>query len=103
MSTTDRRSWFADLNSKAEMNTLAIGIIEEIMGDKSTTVPQKVIEIAYTLRDLNRAWDIKKTPAPTGANEENDHLDCSINVSKVESLVDRVWAEEVLRNLDRDA
>jgi len=88
MSTTDRRSWFADLESKAEMNTLAIGIIGEIIVNKSSTVSQKVLEVACTLRDLNCAWDVKTTPAPTGANEENIQAKCSMDVAKVESLVD---------------
>ncbi|MFZ3132706.1 MAG: hypothetical protein WA125_16795 [Desulfosporosinus sp.] len=98
MNTTDRRGWFADLKTKAEMNTLAIGIIGEIMGDLSTTIPQKVLEIACTLRDLNRAWDIKTTPAPTGATKENIQTKCSMDSSMIAPLVDRVWAEEVLRN-----
>jgi len=97
MSPTDRISWFANLQTKAEMNTLAIGIIEEIMGHKGTTIPQKVLEIACTLRDLNRAWGAKEAPAPTGAKGKNDHLDCSINLDKVESLVDKTWAEEFLK------
>jgi hypothetical protein len=101
MSTTDHRSWFADLKTKAEMNTLAIGIIEEIMGDKSTKAWQKVLEVACTLRDLNRAWDAKTTLAPTGAKEENIQTKCSMDSSKIPSLVDRAWAEEVLRDEDK--
>jgi hypothetical protein len=103
MGTTDRRDWFADQQTKAEMNTLAIGIIGEIMGDKSTKAWQKVIAIAKTLQGMNQAWDIKDAPLPEGANEKVDQTNCSINLGKVEPLVDKAWAEDVLRNEDKDA
>ena len=35
----------------------------------------------------------EKAPAPTEAVEENSHLDCTINLSKVESLMDFIVSE----------
>ena len=75
---TDRKNWFLDLQTKSDMNSFAIGVIEEIMGDISTTPWQKVIAIAKMLQAMNQAWDIKKTPAK-GAGEENDRDNCNIS------------------------
>ena len=49
---------------------------------------------AYTTLEMIKA------PLPEGATQEISHLDCSIDVSKVEPLVDRVWAEEIMRSVD---
>lgn len=78
---------FADLETKAEMNSAAIGIITEIMGEMHTVPSSKVIEIARTLRDLNLAWNIKKPLLQTEAPLEINHQHCTIDLSKVESLV----------------
>ena len=40
--------------------------------------------------------DAKKGSALTEAQGKISHPKCSIDLSKIESLVDRVWAEEVL-------
>ena len=90
---TNRKNWFTELNTKADMNSFAIGVIGEIMSDPSTTAVSKVIDIALTLRGMNLAWDIKKTPAK-GAEEENDHFNCSINLEKVESFCEGCKCKE---------
>jgi len=41
---------------------------------------------------------MKKPSAPTESHQENSHLDCTIDVSKVESLMDPAYLREVLRN-----
>lgn len=97
MNVLDRKSWFSDLETKADMNSCAIGIIGEIMGSINTTAEKKVVEIACTLRDLQLAWKMKKLSAPTESIKEDDRPNCTIDVSKVESLMDRRMAEEVLK------
>jgi len=77
---------FHDLETKAEMNSLAIGAIEEIMGDLSAPAASKLVGIAQWLRDLNLAWKMKEAPQQRDL-EEISHLDCSINLESVESLV----------------
>ena len=47
---------------------------------------------------LHLAKNTEKAPLPEGTTEENTHLQCTIDNSKVEPLVDRVWAEEILAN-----
>ena len=56
----DRTNWFNDLETKANMNSFAIGIIKEIMGERYMASYAKVAEIACTLRDLEGAWDAKR-------------------------------------------
>lgn len=58
--TLARKNWFIGLETKSEMNSLAIGVIGEIMGDISTTAERKVFEIALTLMGLELAWGEKK-------------------------------------------
>ena len=94
---TDHKNWFIDLETKEQMNAAAIGDIEEIMGELHTTTSSKIIEIAITLRDLNQAWNMKKAPASTEAEKEISHLDCNIDISKVESLMKPWTLEEILR------
>jgi len=79
---------FHDLETKAQMNSLTIGAIEEIMGDLSTPAPSKLVGIARWLRELDLAWNAKKAPLPEGATEEISQTKCSINLELVEPLVD---------------
>ena len=92
----DRTSWFNDLETKADMNSYAIGIIGEIMGEIHTTANRKVIEIAWILRDLEKAWDVKKAPTSIEAPEEIYHPKHTINVTKVESLLDPWYLEQII-------
>jgi len=84
----NRTKWFIDLETKEQMNSAAIGIIEVIIGDLNTTLSSKANETACVLRDLNHAWNMKKTSAPTEVPKEISHLDCNIDLKKVESLLD---------------
>ena len=60
----NRTNWFNDLETKADMNSCAIGIIGEIMGDGSTLMAyRKLFEIARTLEALEKAWKLKNPPA----------------------------------------
>ena len=83
-----RKNWFIDLETKAQMNTNAIVIIEEIMGEIHTTAEEKVVGIAQALQGLNQAWNMKKDSSPQGAPRETIQPQCNIDVSKVESLVE---------------
>ena len=83
-----RATWFDGLQTKAEMNSLTIGEIESIMGDLSTNADSKVLEVARALDCLNKAWDAKKTLAPTRAEEEIIHHHCNIDIERIESLLD---------------
>lgn len=90
------------------LNAYAIGIIKAILcSDRND--PAKQVEEAHNalasldavFEDESLPWEVvdaKKPSAPTESPKEISHLDCTINLSKVEPLVDRAWAEEVLRN-----
>ena len=79
---------FLDYETKAQMNTNAIGIIEEIMGNIHTTAEEKVVGIAQTLQGLNQARNMKKDSSPQGAPKETIQPQCTIDLARVESLVD---------------
>ena len=83
-----RSTWFDGLQTKTEMNSLVIGEIEAIMGDLSTSADVKVLEVARALDGLSKAWDAKKTLAPTRAEEEIIHHHCNIDIERIESLLD---------------
>ena len=78
---------FHDLETKAEMNSLAIGAIEEIMGDLSTPAVSKLVGIAKWLRELDLAWNAKMAPQQRDLKEISQPK-CSIDSSRIESLVD---------------
>jgi hypothetical protein len=61
------------------MNSLAIGIIEEIMEDLDTTAEAKVAEIARTLQGMNQAWDAKKASVRAESNEESIPVNYTID------------------------
>ena len=75
-----RSTWFDGLQTKAEMNSLVIGEIESIMGDLSTTADVKVLEIAWALDYLNKAWNAKKDSSPQGAPKVNSQLDYNTEI-----------------------
>ena len=92
----DRKNWFADLETKADMNSCAIGIIWEIMGEKRTMAYRKLFEIARTLEALEKAWNAKNPLLLTEGIEEILHPDCVINVTKVQSLLEPWYLEQIL-------
>ncbi len=97
MNELDRKDWFTEFETKAEMNSFAIGVIKEIMGDISTTSEAKVIDIARTLEGLEQVWNVKKPLLQTGAEKEIIHPDCTIDPSRIEPFLDRRMAEDILR------
>ena len=92
----DRTNWFNGLETKAEMNSCAIGVIGEIAEERNIAAYAKVIEIVRTLRALEEAWNVKKPPALTEGSEEILHPDCMINVTKVQSLLDPWYVEQII-------
>ena len=77
------------------------GITRQLMADSSTSQAEKDLEIARTLRDMlpvlndeSLPWDLteptdeEKPSAPTESPVEIIHLDCTINISKIEPLLD---------------
>ena len=81
----DRTSWFNDLETKANMNSFAIGIIKEIMGERYMASYAKVTEIEKTLKGLEKTWDAKRALLQTGTPKEID-----------ESLPELLYLEEIL-------
>jgi len=79
---------FLDYETKAKMNSMAIGRIEIVMGEIDTYAEEKVISIARILKELNQAWNMKKDSSPQGAPKETIQPKCNIDLARVESLVD---------------
>ena len=68
--------------------------IREIMGDISTSAQTKVVEIARQLMYMDRvkmddslSMDAEKPPAETEGPRKINHLDCTIDLEKVEPLL----------------
>ena len=93
----DRTNWFNDLETKADMNSCAIGIIGEIMGGRHTHSREKVRQITITLRALEEAWNAKKAPTAIEAPRETIQPQCIVNVTKVQSLLEPWYLEQILR------
>ena len=91
-----RSTCFDGLQTKSEMNSLVIGEIESIMGDLSINADAKVLEIARALDCLSKAWNVKKALLQAEPEEEICHPDCMINVTKVQSLLDPWYVEQIL-------
>jgi hypothetical protein len=49
-------------------------------------------------KEIEEVVDMKKPSAPTESPQEIHQVNCTIDVSKVEPLVDRQMAEEILRS-----
>ncbi|MCO1599781.1 hypothetical protein [Desulfosporosinus nitroreducens] len=107
----DRKAWFIDFAKVAgrkNLNAYAIGVIKSILCCDCNDPAKQVAEIhnateslVEVFNDESLPWDVmdvKKASAPTETVEEISHLDCTIDVSKVEPLVDLVWAEEIILN-----
>ena len=91
-----RPTWFDGLQTKAEMNAYVIRKIESTMGEIHTTAALKVDRIARALIGLEHAWNAKKPLLQTEAPREILHPDCIINVTKVESLLEPWYLEQIL-------
>ena len=92
-----RSNWFSSLQTKSEMNSLVIGEIESIMGDLSTNADSKVLEVARALDCLNKAWDAKKALLQAEPEEKILHPQCIVNVTKVQSLLEPWYLEQIIR------
>ena len=93
-----RSAWFDGLQTKSEMNAYVIREIESTMGEIHTTAALKVDRIARALIGLEHAWNVKKPLLQTEAEEEICHPDCMINVTKVQSLLDPWYLEQILKD-----
>lgn len=107
----DRKNWMIEVAKdcgRKYLNDLTIGIIREIVKEPHTPAEEKLAEIERTLKDLDEIYhdkslpydctDVKKAPAVTEAVEEINHPKCTINVAKVESLLEPWWLEQIIRD-----
>ena len=107
---TDRKPWFAEQKKSGglcHMNAFAIGVITSIVRDCSRTPDEKVLEIIGTLSDMNEVWDdesipdgyldTKKAPIAVEAPKETIQPQCIVNVTKVQSLLEPWYLEQILR------
>ncbi|KLU64048.1 hypothetical protein DEAC_c40420 [Desulfosporosinus acididurans] len=96
----DYKSMMTDLakiQGRENLYPYAIGIIDGILGDLSTTAENKVIEIALALKSMDIVmdteslpWDLadtKKASAPTEATEQYLQQDCNMDTTKIEPLM----------------
>lgn len=83
---------------RTHLHAFTTGIIGVVIGEIGTTAEEKVVEVVRILRDMRVVfddeaypWDVtdaKKDSSPQGAPKENFHLDCTIDLSRVKSLID---------------
>jgi hypothetical protein len=106
----DRKSWFIDfanIAGRKNLHKYFISVIKSILCCRYDG-PREEAEVHNALDSLNEALndeslprevvDAKRAPVDAGAEKKISQLDCIIDVSKVEPLVDRAWSEEILRN-----
>lgn len=93
-------------NGKEFLANYTLGVIKGITSLDHNDSDVKVAEILETImafekidRDTSISWKTKKPSAPTEDQKGNYQPQCTIDTSKVEPLVDRVWAESLLDNL----
>lgn len=96
----------AKSSGRSDLYPYAIGIIGEIVKGTHTAPRVKVNEIVRVLKDMNEVrndeslpWDYtdaKKAPAQTEAKEETLHPDYMLNVTKVQSLLEPWYVEQIL-------
>ena len=106
----NRKKWLIDVaqtDGRKYLHGYCIGVIDAIIESSNTSSKNKVIEIARTLKDLRQVFsneflpwdvtDVKKTPLPEEAPKEICHPDCIVNVTKVQSLLEPWYLEQILR------
>ena len=98
----DHKNWFYDLETKEQMNSCAIGIIGEIMGEESTIAYRKLFKIARTLEALEEAWNAKNPLLLTEGTEEIVHPYCIVNVTKVQSLLEPWYVKQIFKDKEND-
>lgn len=95
----DRKAWFIDfvkIAGRKNLNAYAIGVVKSILccnSDNATQVKEirnAMESMDIALHDESLPWDvtdIKKASAPTEAKGKTYHLDCTITVTGIESLM----------------
>lgn len=102
----------AKTSGRSALHSYTIGIIGEIVRGTHNTPKAKVNEIVRTLKDMNEVWndeslpwdftDSKKPLLQTEAPKEICHPDCMINVTKVQSLLDPWYVEQIFKDREND-
>jgi DNA modification methylase len=99
-----RDSIYIDLNSEyTEMaKERATPIINYV------NVDEELNDISLALEGMHEAWDdkslpwdyagVKKAPLPEESPKKNSHLDCTIDLVRVESFLDPRYLEQILRD-----
>ena len=108
----DRKNWFIDfakIAGRKNLNAYAIGVIKSILCCDRDDPTKQVAQInnateslEVVLNDESLPWDVqdvKKAPTAMEAPKEIAQTECTINMAKVEPLVDREMAEEVLKEI----
>lgn len=107
----DELKWMTEISKefgRKHLPNFTNGIIDIVIGKINTTAEEKVAEVARVLKDMHVVlkdeafpWDTtdaKKAPLPEEAPKENSHLDCTIDVGKVEDLMKPWTLDEIMRN-----
>ena len=107
----DRKPWMVEVAKdcgRKYLNDLTIGIIREIVKEPHAPAEVKLAEIERTLKDLDEIYRDKSLPydytdvkKPSTAMESDGKINqpkCTINVTKVESLLEPWYVEQVLRD-----
>ena len=110
----NRKKWLievAQTSGRKFLHGYCIGVIDAIIESSNTSSKNKVIEIARTLKDLKQVFsneflpwdtaDAKKAPLLEEATEEITQVDCMINVTKAQSLLEPWYLEQILREVER--
>jgi hypothetical protein len=94
----------AKTQGKESLYPYTIGVISAIIDDDIYDADEKVSDILQVLIEMKKAsndeslpWNIKKPSTAMEGGRETNHSDCIMDASKIEPLVDPVWAEKVLR------
>ena len=105
----NRKKWLievAQTSGRKCLHGYCIGVIDAIIENSNISARNKVIEIARTLKDLRLVfsneflpWDIADAKNPllqTEGPKEILHPDCIVNVTKVQSLLEPWYLEQII-------
>ena len=109
----DRKAWFIDFAKIAGRKNLRkyfISVVKSILCCHYGDEAKQEMEIRNALEAMDEAmndkslpWDVtdaKKSPTAMEDPREISQPQCTIDISKIEQLVDRVWAEETMRSVE---
>ena len=95
----------AKFQGRLSLHPFTIGVITSIINYGN--VDEELNNISLALEGMNEAWDDKSLPwdyadakrplLQTEAEEEILHPKCTVNVAKVQSLLDPWYVERILR------